>query len=73
MLRGRLQMQTADGSETYTAGEAFYWAKREKTARLASPIAGRALRSRHCSRIAAERDPAADGARDIYEFGEPRR
>ena len=34
---------------------------------------GRALRSRHCSRIAAERDPAADGVRDIYEFGEPRR
>jgi hypothetical protein len=26
MLRGRLQMQTADGSETYTAGQAFYWA-----------------------------------------------
>jgi hypothetical protein len=53
-------------------------AKREKTARLASPIAraGAAVvlstRSRHCSRIAAERDPAGDGVRDIYEFGERR-
>jgi hypothetical protein len=26
MLGGRLQMRTADGSRTYTAGEAFYWA-----------------------------------------------
>jgi len=34
---------------------------------------GRALRSRHCRRIAAERDRAADGVSDIYEFGEPRR
>ena len=55
------------------------WARREKTARLVSPIAqaGAAVvlstRSRHCSRIASERDRAADGVRDIYEFGEPRR
>jgi len=26
MLRGRLEMRTAQGSQTYTAGEAFYWA-----------------------------------------------
>ena len=57
------------------------WAKR-KTARLASPIAQagaavvlstRSVTTAHHSRIAAERDRAADGVRDIYEFGEPRR
>ncbi len=26
MLKGRVRMHTADGSETYVAGQAFYWA-----------------------------------------------
>ena len=26
LLSGRLQMRTADGDQTYTAGQAFYWA-----------------------------------------------
>jgi hypothetical protein len=72
--------ETGGCSRAWVRATLTRWAKRENEApgspaRSLRPGAAVVLstRSRHYSRIAAERDRAADGVSDIYEFGEPRR